>query len=269
MIFVKHTDKTSSAELCLKFLDTYCGSEGLGGHGSPGSSPYLPWLGRARLLPSQTIHAIERIRNGKEPVLSGASGILAVLLACLLSAHGGNAVPSTPFIALSGVSVPEIPAKAAELVHAAAAPDRDQTAQDVLRAVSVIASPGVLPYVVSAISRTNPEVAGCAVATAIALQPEDVLIFSKAALCAAPGQVERIVFSACKAAPASCADVALVASRQLPSANNQILAGLAGARPELELYLEEAEIEAGPNDFEAVIERAVQLFNDALKAHAK
>src|ERR1017187_8600104 len=193
-------------------------------------------------------------------VLSGASGVLAVLLACLLSAHGGKAVPSTPFLALSGISVPEIPAKAAELVHAAAAPDRDQTAQEVLRAVSIIARPGVLPYAVSAICRGNPEGAGSVVATAIKLQPADVLIFSKAALGAAPGQVEQVVFSACKAAPASCADVALGASRQLPSANDLILAGLAGARPDLELYLEEAEIQAGTNNCEAVIKRAVQLF---------
>ncbi len=165
--------------------------------------------------------------------------------------------------------MPEIPAKAAELVHAAAVSNRDETAQDVLRAVSMIARPCVLPYTVSAVCRGNPEQAGVMVAAAIKLQPEDVLIFSKAALCAAPGQVEQVVFSACKAAPASCADLALGASRQLPGANNQILAGLAGARPELELYLEEAEIQAGTNDFEAVIKRAVQLFNDALKAPAK
>jgi hypothetical protein len=33
--------------------------------------------------------------------------------------------------------------------------------------------------------------------------------------------------------------------------------------------LEEAEIQAGTNNCEAVIKRAVQLFNDALKAQAK
>jgi len=203
-------------------------------------------------------------------VLSGALGILAVLLDCLLSAHGGSAVPSTPFIALSIISVPEIPAKAAELVHAAAASDRDQTAREMLRAVSMIARPGVLPYAVSAICRGNPEAAGSVVATAIELQPEDVLIFSKAALCAAPGQVEQVVFSACKAAPASCADVALVASRLLASANDLILAGLAGARPELKPYLEAAEIQAGPSDCAAVIRRAVQLYNkDASQSRAK
>ena len=202
-------------------------------------------------------------------VLSGASGILAVLLACLASARGGNAVSSTPFIALSSVSVPEIPAKAADLVDLAAVSDRKQTAQDVLRAVSAVARPGVLPYVVSAICHGNPDVAESTVATAIELQPEDVVIFSKAALCAAPGQVEQIVFSACKAAPASCMAVAMVAFRQLPSANDSILAGLARARPDLELYVEEAEIQAGTNDFEAVIKQTVRLFNDAAKAQPK
>ena len=205
-------------------------------------------------------------------VVSGASGVLAVLLAFLLSAHGGNADSSSPFIALSSVPVPEMPAKAADLVHAAAASDREQTAQAVLRAVSVIAKPGVLPYVVSAIGHGNPETAGTVVATAIELQPEaeDVLIFAQAALFSAPSQVEQIVFSACKAAPRSCADIALVASRLLPSSNDLILAGLAGARPELKPYLEAAQIQAGPDDGAAVIRRAVQLFNkDASQAHAK
>ena len=148
-------------------------------------------------------------------------------------------------------------------------PDRDRTAQDVLRAVSAVAKPGVLPYAVSAICRGNPEATGSVVTTAIQLQPEDVSIFAKAALCAAPGQVEQIVFSACKAAPASCAEVAVAASRQLPAANNLILAGLARARPEMELYLEEAQIQAGTSDFEAVLKQAVQLYNEALKAPAK
>jgi hypothetical protein len=201
--------------------------------------------------------------------LSGPSGILAVLLVFLLSADGGNAPSSTPFIAMSSVSVPEIPAKAAELVRAAAAPDRDQTTREVLRAVSLIARPGVLPYVVSAICRSTPEVAGSVVLSAIQLQPEDVLILSKAALCAAPGQVEQVVFSACKAAPASCADVVRVASRQLPAASDLILAGVVGALPTLKLDLEEAEMEVGTNNVEAVISRTAQLSKPDNKAQPK
>jgi hypothetical protein len=202
-------------------------------------------------------------------VVSGASGCLAVLLAWLLSARGDNVVGSAPLIVLSSVPVPEIPAKAADLVHAAVASDREQTARDVLRAASGIARPGVLPYVVSAICRRNPEVAGCVVATAIELQPQHVVYFSQAAFCAAPGQVEHVVVSACNAAPASCADVALVAFWQLPSATNLILSGLGSALPGLKPYLAQAQIQAGTNDFEAVIRRTVQLLSDASGARAK
>ena len=199
-------------------------------------------------------------------VLRGTPGVLAVLLACLMSARGGGVVSSTPFIALSAVSVPEIPAKAAELVHAAAAPDRGQTARDVLNAVSAIARPGVMPYVVSAICHDSPEVAGDVVATAIKLQPHYALIFSKAAMCAAPGQVEQIVFSTCKAAPGLYADVSLVAFGQLPSRSDSILAGLLGAYPGLKPFLEEAQVQVGTNDFKAVIKRTEQLLADAYKA---
>jgi hypothetical protein len=201
-------------------------------------------------------------------VFLGASGLLA-LLACLFSAPGGNAHYATPFAALSSVPVPEIPAKAADLVHAAAASTREQTVNEVLRDVAAIARPGVLPYVVSAICRRTPEATGSVLATAIDLQPGDVLIFTRAALCAAPDQAEQIVYSASKAEPPSCADVALVAYRQLPSASKLILAGFAGAMPGLEIYLEKAELQVGTNDCEAVIMKTAQLFNDTLKARAK
>ncbi len=199
----------------------------------------------------------------------GAPAILSVALACVLSAQGGDNVASTAFIALSSVSVPEIPAKASELVEAAPAANREQTARDVLRAVSVIARPGVLPYVVSAVCRGTPEAAGAVVATATALRPQDVLYFCHAALCAAPGSVESIVFSACKVAPSSCANVALLASRLVPRANGLILASLSSALPALKFYLDEAQTQAGTNDFEAVIRRTVQLLSDASKAPIK
>jgi len=201
-------------------------------------------------------------------VFLSASGFVA-LLAWLFSAHGAQSVYSTPFAALSSVPVPEIPAKAADLVHAAAASNRDLTVDEVLHDVAAIAKPGVLPYVVSAICRGNPETAESVVAAAIELQPDDVLIFCRAALCAAPGQAEHVVYSACKAAPASCADVALVACRQLPSACQLILAGFASAMPGLQVYLEKAELRVGTNNCEAVISNTAQLFNEGLKTQAK
>jgi hypothetical protein len=205
----------------------------------------------------------------KWTAFSGASGILAVLLICLAPAQRVDAQTVTPFIALSGVSVPELPAKASELVQAVAAPDREQTARDVLHVVSMIARPGVLPFVVSAICRGTPATAGAVVATAIELQPGHVLIFARTALCAAPGQVEQVVCAACTAAPASCANVALLASEQLPAATGSILAGLTGAMPYLKYYVEQAEIQLGTNDCQAVIRQAVQLSNDASRARAK
>ena len=94
----------------------------------------------------------------------GSSGGLAVLVVWLVSAPGGQTVAPTPFLALSRVPVPEMPAKAADLVQAAPILEREATAAAVLRAVTTMARPGVMPYVVSAICRRNPEVAGAVVA---------------------------------------------------------------------------------------------------------
>jgi hypothetical protein len=101
-------------------------------------------------------------------------------------------VSFTPFTILSGVSVPEMPAKAADLIQAAAVADREKTAQAVLRAVATIARSGVLPYVVSAICRRNPEVAGPVVTTAIELQPPDVLIFARPPWARLPARWSRL-----------------------------------------------------------------------------
>lgn len=200
-------------------------------------------------------------------VLLGVLAILAASLAFILAAPGGHAAGSTPFSALSSVPVPEVPAKAAELVHASGG--SEDTAREVVRTASAITRFGVLPYVVSAICRRNPETAGAVVATAIELQPENALILLKAALCAAPRQAEQIVFSACQASPGSDGDMMLLACSQLPSARNEIRAGFLRARPELKLYFDEAEIEAGTNNLEVVILRTGQLLAEDRKTWAK
>jgi hypothetical protein len=48
-----------------------------------------------------------------------------------------------------------------------------------------------------------------------------------------------------------------------------ILAGLARARPDLKFYLEKAEIQSGPDDFEAVIKQTVQLLQAAAQAESR
>jgi len=205
----------------------------------------------------------------KSKFLRGAAGIFPTMACFFFAAYGATDVPSTPFIDLSAVSVPEMPAKAADLVQAAAAANRARTVQDVLKAVSVIARPGVLPYVVSAICSRSPEAAGATVSMAVGLQPEKVLIFCRAALCSAPSQVEEIVFSACRAMPAAWIDVAETAATQVPSARDAILAAVGRARPDLELYLEEAQVEAGTNDVQSVISQAMKSFNEAATTQGK
>jgi uncharacterized protein YbaA (DUF1428 family) len=205
----------------------------------------------------------------KRIVLSGVLLVIVGLLAVRLSSQGNKAVSSTPFIALSSVPVPEMPAKAAELVSGAPVADREQTAREVLRAVATMTRSGVLPYVVSAICRSNPETAGTAVATAIALQPDDILVFSEAAIKAAPERMADVVVAACKADPPSFANVALVASRQMPSSNDLVLVALVRAIPGLDPFLEKAEIQVGTNNFEAVIKQTVQLVTDPSRTQGK
>ena len=197
--------------------------------------------------------------------LAAASGFV-VLVVWLVSAPGSQAVAATPFLALSRVPVPEMPATAADLVQAAPVLQREAAAAEVLRAVTTMTRPGAMPYVVSAICRRNPEVAGAAVATAIQLQPDEELAFCRAAVCAAPDRVEQVVASACAVAPASFANVAMVAFQRWPDANHLILDGLTNALPDLKPYLDQAAQQDGTNDFPAFLNRTVQLVWHATKA---
>ncbi len=196
----------------------------------------------------------------------GAAAGLVALVVWLASAPGGQAAAATPFLALSRVPVPEMPATAADLVRAAPVLEREATAAAVLRAVTTMARPGVMPYVVNAICRRNPEVAGTVVATAIQLQPEDELAFCRAAVCGAPDCVEPVVAAACQAAPASFANVAMVAFECRPDADPLILDGLTNALPGLMPYVDQARQPGGTNDFPTVIKRTAQLITDAAKA---
>ncbi len=191
--------------------------------------------------------------------------VFAVLV-WLVSAPGSQTVAATPFLALSRVPVPEMPATAADLVQAAPVLEREVTAAEVLRAVATMTRPGAMPYVVSAICRRNPEVTGTVVATAIQLQPDEELAFCRAAVCAAPDRVEQVVASACMAAPGSFANVSMVAFQRWPDASHLILNGLTNALPDLKPYLDQAAQQDGTNGFPAFLNRTVQLVRDANKA---
>ncbi len=192
---------------------------------------------------------------------------LAVCAVFLPPSHtSANPAPATPFLALSAVCVPEMPAKAAELVHAADPIERAQTVQDTLHAITMLAKPGLMPYVVSAICAKDPEMAATAVLTATELQGEDAGRFCLAALCAAPAQVEPIVTAACEAAPADFANVALAAAEQAPSQKALILQAVTNAVPDVQRFLDAAEIQAGTDDLLPVMRQTVLLMRQAAKS---
>ena len=196
----------------------------------------------------------------------GAAAGLVALVVWWRSAPGGQAAAATPFLALSRVPVPEMPATAADLVLG---PRRFWSAKPPPRRCWRRDHDGparVTPNVVNAICRRNPEVAGTVVATAIQLQPEDELAFCRAAVCGAPDCVEPVVAAACQAAPASFANVAMVAFECRPDADPLILDGLTNALPGLMPYVDQARQPGGTNDFPTVIKRTAQLITDAAKA---
>ncbi len=193
--------------------------------------------------------------------------LLVVCGLFLLPSHtSASPPPATPFLALSRVCVPEMPAKAAELVHAANPLERAQTVQDTLRAITMLAKPGLMPYVVSAICTKDPETAGTAVLIASELQRDDAGKFCLAALCAAPGQLEPIVTAACEGAPGDFANVAVAAAAQAPSQKALILQAVTNAVPDVQRFLDAAAIQAGSDDLEPVMRQTIQLMRQAAQS---
>jgi hypothetical protein len=209
------------------------------------------------------------LMNLKWIAVFGFLGLLGGVLVLLAPWHWADSGTGTPFVALSHVPVPEFPAKAAGLVHAASPSNRDQTVMAVVEAVNAIARPGVLPYVVTAICQSDPEETSAVVRAAITAQPESVLVVTRAALSIAPGRVEQVVYSACLADPASFAIVGIMTYRQMPGAGESILAGLVKAIPGLKAYIEEAEIEVGNRNVEEIAKLTGELVRAAGSSQAR
>jgi hypothetical protein len=166
---------------------------------------------------------------------------------------------SNPFVALAGVSKPEFPAKAAELVRSAGSANEKQTAQEVLRATAALAKPGVLAYVVGSICHEVPEVAAVAVATAIELQPADINSFVWGAARNAPQKAEQITYSACQSASNCFDSVALIVSQAAPTARLGILRGLTNALPQLQSTVEKAILQTGTDEIGPVMKQTLLL----------
>lgn len=118
-----------------------------------------------------------------------AAGALMVALALSTSsamAITAAQVKSTKEAVLS-VPVPEMPAKAAELVLAATDKEREAIAVTAVKAI-VFKHRASAPVVVAAVSKVAPEVAAAITAAAAELSNDQASIIARAAIKAAPGQ---------------------------------------------------------------------------------
>ena len=164
--------------------------------------------------------------------LSGISGVTVALLVCLVAAYGKNVNSPTPFIALSGVPVPEIPAVSGEFAGwgSTGGPQSDRTGGAAgsggncqARCAPVC---GQRHLQRKSRSRGNGGCNGYRTSAG-----GHWAVYDGGAARGARG-MENIVYSACKTAPSSCATVAVAASKQAPAANELILAEVGRAYTE-------------------------------------
>jgi hypothetical protein len=140
-------------------------------------------------------------------LLGGA--ILTAPSALALTAKRANELRK----AVTSVPVPEMPAKAAELVQQAKDSDRKEVAVTVVRAaVSKRRASG--PVVVAAISKVAPELAGIAAKAASQIVTDQTSNIAQAAIAAAPEQSEEIL--ATVNSPVTQGSVNQINSQQTP-----------------------------------------------------
>ncbi len=142
--------------------------------------------------------------------------------------------------ALKSVPVPEMGAKAAQLVSEAKADVRQSTAEAVVAAV-VELKPVAAVSVVSAIARENPDVAPAVAARAASALPKDAVAIARAAAGAAPAQAAKIVLAVCKAVPTQYAAVATAVAQAVPYASKEIVEAVTTALPSLKPFVDRAD----------------------------
>jgi len=153
------------------------------------------------------------------------------------------------------VTAAEIPSVASRWVSQAAADQREGRALEAIKAVASLSKPGLLPYVVTAVSQAVPSAAPRVAAEAAALAPDFALAATKAAIAAAPAEVERIVAAVCRQAPELSAGVGVVAHAQTPERASGILKGIAAGVPALEPLITKALQTVAPSQVPQVMEQ--------------
>lgn len=134
--------------------------------------------------------------------------------------------------ALAAVPIPELPAKAAELIRAAKPAERNSQTIEVMRA-ALLVNPGAAVAIVGAVAREVPDMAAVAAATAAEALPNDAEAIARAAAMVAPSEAGRITAAVCRAVPGQYRAVAAAVAAAAPSATRLVLQAVASVFPEL------------------------------------
>ena len=158
-------------------------------------------------------------------------GAFTLLVAFNVSA--GESTAANPyFAALSTTAAAELPAKSAELVSQADAKQQRQTTIDVVRA-SVPLNPAAAPAIVGSISKSSPNMASVAAATAVSLVPDQATVIAHVAAAAAPTKAGQIVEAICRVLPQDYQKIAEAVAAVVPGAGREILTAVSAAIPAL------------------------------------
>lgn len=177
----------------------------------------------------------------------GSFGLLiASLIFCLhtIQSSANVAQDQSPLTQLSQVAAPELPARAVALVQAASDNAKISMITNTLWAVSGLARPGVMPYVISALCRANPTLADVVVGTAVEIDNTPIITIICAAKAGAPNMVEKMAVAAFRGNPAAMQDTALSFVNQTTLSSTNILNDLGEALPNLEPFVDMARIQA-------------------------
>ena len=125
-----------------------------------------------------------------------------------------------------GVPVPEMPAKAAELVQKAERKDRQAVAVTAVRAV-IMKHRAAAPFVIAAVSKAAPEIASAEAVAAVQVVSDQAPAIARAAATSAPKQAAEISAAVGTAVPAQASAVATSVSQVTSrgSDSTQVAAG--------------------------------------------
>ncbi len=139
----------------------------------------------------------------------------------------------------TGVSATEMPAKAASLVSATKADQREAVTQSLVTE-AMAQRPMVGASLVGAIAKSTPDMASVAALAAVMQDAKQIGPVTKAAVAAAHSQAGKIVSVMCEKFPSKYNLIAMAAFEAAPEASKEILAAVSSAVPALKPFIARA-----------------------------